>query len=459
MKDLSSVLILAKAFCLPIALFCVLGSAENGYSDDWLQFRGPGARGVSNATDLPDHWGDSENVRWKTPIDGRGWSSPIVVGKRVFVTTVTRDSGRPEDAKPGLYFGGNREKPADVVHQWKAVCLNLTNGHQLWSRTLHEGKPKTSRHIKNSYASETPVSDGKHVFITFGDVGMFCLTLNGETVWEKELPACETRFDWGTAASPALHDGRLYFVSDSEDDSYLSAIDTKTGEQIWRVERDEKSNWATPFIWTNDLRTEIVTPGTGRTRSYDLSGKLLYEFGGCSSITIATPYSAHGLLFVTSGYVGDSKRPVFAIRPGATGDISLVGDSTSNDSIAWSHRQAAPYNPSTIVYRDQLYVLHDRSMLASYDARTGEVIYEKKRLSGGKSFTSSPWAYNDRIFCLNEFGKTIVIKAGREFEQLHSNELESKELCMATPAVSGNQLVLRTGDAVFCIAKEGEQKQ
>lgn len=379
-------------------------------AEDWTQFRGPGARGVSNNKALPDRWSESENVAWKTPIAGRGWSSPIVVGDRVFITTVTRASGKPEDAKPGLYFGGNRAKPDDVLHEWRIVCLRLADGKILWNKTLHQGKPQTSRHIKNSYASETPVSDGENVYVLFGNVGLFCLSLDGDMIWKKELPASRTRYDWGTAASPVIHDGRLYFVSDNEDKSYLAALDAKTGNQVWRVDRDEKSNWATPFVWQNDLRNEIITPGTGRTRSHDLSGKLLYEFDGCSSITIATPYAAHGMLYVTSGYVNDSDKPIFAIRPGGKGDISLDGDSISNDSIAWCQPKAAPYNPSTIVYADQLYVLHDRGLVASYDARTGELIYEKKRLRGGRSFTSSPWAYNGKIFCLNEFGATIVIK-------------------------------------------------
>ena len=426
--------------------------------EDWTQFRGPGARGISNQEGLPSQWSESDNLRWKTPIAGRGWSSPIVVNDQVFLTTVTRQSGRPEDAKPGLYFGGNRAKADDVQHQWKVICLSLDSGAKVWERTLHEGKPQTSRHIKNSYASETPVSDGERVFCLFGDVGLYCLTMSGDVVWEKTLPPCKTRYDWGTAASPVLHKGRLYFVSDNENESYLAALDAKTGTEIWKVQRDEKSNWATPFVWENNLRTEIVTPGTGRVRSYDLDGNQLWELAGCSSITIATPYAAHGLLFVSSGYVNDADRPIFAIRPGGKGDISLDGDATSNESIRWCQWQGAPYNPTTIVYEDQIYVLHDRGLMSSYDAHTGDPIYEKQRLRGGRSFTSSPWAYDDKIFCLNEFGNTFVIEAGRKFNQLHTNELESEELCMTTPAIAENRLILRTGDAVYCIAKEFQKE-
>lgn len=439
--------------CLLVAQLTVSVSSHVS-AEDWSQFRGPGARGISDASGLPDRWSEAENIAWKTPIAGRGWSSPIVVKDRVFVTTVTRESGKPEDARPGLYFGGDRNKAANVPHEWKAVCLDLNTGKQLWEKVLHRGLPQTPRHIKNSYASETPVSDGQQIYLLFGDVGIFCLTLNGDLVWEKELPPCKTRFDWGTAASPVLHKNRLYVVSDSDDASYLVAVDTGTGDEVWRVDRDEKSNWATPYVWENDARTELITPGSMRTRSYDLSGNQLYEFGGCSSITIATPFASHGLLFVSSGYVGDKKRPIFAIRPGASGNISLQNNATSNDFIAWCQPQAAPYNPTTIVYGDQLYVLHDRGLMASYDAKTGEAIYEKQRIPGGRSFTSSPWAYDDKIFCLNEFGDTIVVAAGREFKTLHTNHLESEELCMATPAITTESLILRTGDAVYCIRKQ-----
>ncbi len=417
---------------------------------DWSQFRGPGARGIADHPDLLDRWSETENVLWKKPVSGRGWASPVVSGDRVFLTTVTRE-GKPESAKSGLYFGGNRARPADVVHEWKLLCLSLTDGRELWQKTLHREKSKTARHLKNSYASETPVTDGERVYVLFGDVGLFCLTVDGEDVWSKPLPPCRTRFDWGTAASPVLHHNQLYMVSDSEDDSYLASFDKLSGKQSWRVPRDEGSNWATPFVWENDVRSEIVTSGTDRIRSYDLDGKLLYELGGSSTINIATPYTAHGLLYVSSGYVNDHKRPIFAIKPGAAGDISLNADEASNRFIEWCQKQEAPYNPSTIVYGDQLYVLHDRGFVTSFDARTGEPVYDKQRLPNGRAFTASPWASNGRIFCLNEFGETFVIRAGHEFELLHSNSLDSDVLCMATPAVADGRLLLRTGEHLYCI--------
>jgi len=444
---------------LLVALVFVLSAPHEVWGElnevkSWPQFRGANSRGaVPDHASLPDRWSAEENVVWKHDLAGRGWSSPIVWGDRVFLTTVVNEE-ESEPVKKGLYFGGNRPAPPKSNHRWKVICLRLTDGELLWEKRLHEGIPEKGLHIKNSYASETPVTDGERIYCLFGNVGIFCLSFDGELIWQHELPARKTRFEWGTAASPVLFEGRLYYVNDNEEESYLTALDAETGETIWRVERDEKSNWATPFIWQNDLRTEIITPGTGKVRSYDLDGNLLYEFGGCSSITIAMPYANDAFLFVSSGYVMDRRKPLFAVRPGAEGDISLEPDSTSNEFIAWCQPKAAPYNPSTLLYDGLIYVLYDRGFFACYDAATGEEVYGRQRIPGGRAFTSSPWAYNGKIFCLNEDGKTFVIKAGREFELLHLNELEEDELCMATPAMADGYLLLRTADRIYCLRQE-----
>jgi outer membrane protein assembly factor BamB len=434
-----------------LLLVCILGLCERVSAQDWPAFRGADGRGVADHPALKLNWGADENISWRQEIPGRGWSSPIVIAGRVILTTVTRDEGEPEAAKPGLYFGGNRLKPPTVVHHWNVMCLELETGDVVWQKTLHEGVPLTPRHIKNSYASETPVTDGKHVYVLFGDVGCYCLTLDGRLVWEKKLPPCRTRFGWGTAASPVLHEDRLYLISDNDEASYLLAVDKLTGDEVWRVDRDEKSNWATPYIWKNKLRTEIITPGTRKVRSYDLAGKLLYEFGGCSSITIALPYEAHGLLFVSSGYVGDTKKPLFALKPGASGDISLADDETSNEHIVWCQKRAAPYNPSTIVYGDLLYVLYDFGITAVFDAKTGEPAQKKSRIEDGKSFTASPWAANEHLFFLNEFGTTFVYKAGADFQLVHKNQLPDTEFYMATPAIAAERLLIRSDKALYCI--------
>ena len=419
-------------------------------ADNWPRYRGPDALGVAEEAQLPDSWDTSKNVEWKRDIPGRGWSSPIVWGNHVFLTTVV-NQGSSEEAKKGLYFGGNRSEASKDVHEWKVLCLDLESGKILWTQLVHQGTPENPIHIKNSYASETPVTDGKYVYACFGNVGLFCFDFEGKPQWKKPFEVVRTRFDWGTAASPVLHNGRLYIVNDNEDQSYLLALDAATGDEIWRVNRDEGSNWAAPFVWENELRTEIITPGSGKTRAYDLSGKQLYQFGGASSITIATPYTAFGRLFVSSGYILDQKKPIWAIQPGASGDISLKPDETSNEFVTWCQKGAGPYNPSTIVYGDQLYVLLDRGFVASYDARSGTPVYDRQRLPNGRAFTSSPVATDGKLYFVNEFGTTFVVKAGPVFELLAENSLAEEDMCMATPAIVGNRLLIRTDARLYCI--------
>lgn len=419
-------------------------------SADWPQFRGRGARGVAEHPGLPERWSTSENVEWKIEVPGRGWSSPVVWGGRVFLTTVVSE-GEREEPRKGLYFGGERKEIPQAEHQWLVLCYDLKSGRELWRRAAREGRPANPLHVKNTYASETPVTDGERVYAYFGNTGLFCYELDGTPLWSTNWPAVRTRYGWGSAASPVLHKDRIIIVNDNEDASFITALDTRTGQELWRKERDEKSNWATPFIWENEQRTEIITPGTKKVRSYDLEGNLLWELGGMSSIVIPTPFAADGLLYVCSGYVGDRNRPVFAIKPGPSGDISLEEGETSNEYIAWSLPAAAPYNPSPLVYEGQFYVLFDFGFLASHDAKTGEEIYEKQRIrpEGRTAFTASPWAYNGRIFALSEEGDTYVFEAGPEYKLLWVNPLE--EMCMATPAIAGGRLLIRTYSKLYCI--------
>jgi outer membrane protein assembly factor BamB len=408
---------------------------------NWPGFRGPSA-GVVEDGILPDTWSATENVVWKTEIPGRAWSSPIVWGERIFLTSAVSE-GEAEMPKKGLYLGGNREKPSDKAHRWMVYCIDLGNGKILWEQVAHKAVPRHSLHIKNTYASETPITDGQRVYAYFGNVGLYCYDVNGKPLWSKQFASVKTSNDWGTAASPVFYEDKLFIQNDNDEQSFLVALDKKTGEQIWRVERDEKSNWATPYVWTNELRTELVTCGKGKVRSYDLDGRMLWELGGMSSIVIPSPFAKNGLLYVTSGYVGDKKRPIFAIRPGAQGDISLKNDQSSNQYIAWCQKQGGPYNPSPIVYGDHLYVLYDRGFLSCYDARTGQEVYSRQQIAAGATaFTASPWANDGKLYCLSEDGDTFVIQTGPEFKVLGRNALN--EMCMASPTAIRGSLILRT---------------
>ena len=320
-----------------------------------------------------------------------------------------------------------------------------------WEREVYRGAPERGYHMKNTLASETPVTDGQSVYVYFGNVGVFSLDTNGTVQWSHDMESSDTRLGWGTAASPVLYRDRLYIVNDNDDQSSLVALSTETGAEVWRTDRDEGTNWSTPYIWANEQRTEIVTTGTDRVRSYDLEGNLLWELTGMSSITVPTPFAEFGLLYISSGYLGDQARPVFAIRPGASGDISLEGAELNNDFIVWSQPQAAPYNTSPIIYGDYYYTLLDRGFFTCHDARTGEEVYGRERIAVGAAFTASPWAYDGKLFVLSEDGDTYVIQAGPTFEVIGQNPLN--EFAMATPAIAHGSLFIRTASKLYRITE------
>jgi hypothetical protein len=433
-----------------VAGFLVLGILTiSGATNDWPRFRGPSAGVADDDPALPDAWSPTENVVWKTDIPGIGWSSPIIWGDHIFLTTVV-NSAQQEPPKPGFYLG---DWPASTApHRWMAYDVDFTTGKIRWEREVGSSPPGRPKHLKNSYASETPVTDGERVYFYFGNAGLFAFDLTGRALWSQKIGPFKTRNNWGTGGSPALHGNRVYVVNDNDEQSFLAAYDKRTGAAIWRVNRAEGTNWSTPFVWENEQRTEIVTSGSDRVRSYDLAGQLLWELSGMSTISIPTPFSRHGLLYISSGYVGDALRPAYAIRPGGSGDISLKGDETTNAYIVWSSKTGAPYNPTPLVYGNYYYTLFDRGFFTNHDARTGMEIYGRQRITADASgFTASPWAYNGRIFAMSEDGDTYVIQAGSEFKLLGKNSLN--EMTLATPAVARGSLVIRTATSLYRFSK------
>jgi len=438
---------------LAAAALGLAAGAASGLSDNWPAFRGPAAMNQAPSDPrLPETWSVSENVVWKTPIPGLAWSSPVVWGNRVYLTTVVSE-GPVEEPQKGLYFGGNRPEPPTDVHHFKVLALDTETGRVVWDKTVLSTNPKFPKHLKNTYASETPATDGERVYAYFGNVGVYALDLAGNLVWEKPFDVVRTRYGWGTAASPIVHGDTLFVVNDNEDSSFVAALDSRTGKEKWRAAREEGSNWATPFVWQNELRNELITAGTDRVRSYGMDGKLLWELGGMSSIAIPQPFAAHGLLYVSSGYIGDQKRPVYAIKPGASGDITLAEGVQSNEWIVWFLPQAGAYNPTPLVYGDHLYTLLDRGFFTMHDAHTGKLVYDKQRIERGASaFTASPWAYNGKIFVLSEDGDTFVIDAGKDFTVVAKNSLD--EMCMATPAIVDGSLYIRTRGHLYRLTNE-----
>ena len=454
-------------------------SREN---ENWPSFRGADALPVAEDDDrLPLTWSATENVVWKTPIDGLGWSSPVVWDNRIFLTTAVSD-GETQEPRMGLYFpfgspattddgrfpdpkeGDLMEREVDV-HHWLVHALDVDTGQIVWTSEVHAGEPQFDRHLKNTFASATPVTDGERVYAYFGNIGVFALDMDGELVWERRFDPAETRLGWGPAASPVLHDGTLFIVNDNDEQSFVVALDAATGAERWRVDRDEGTNWSTPFVWQHDLRTELVTAGSDQVRSYDLDGNELWSFRGLNSISIPQPFSANGLLYVTSGYVGDAIRPVFAIRPGASGDISLRDGQRSNDAIVWYQNAAGPYHPTPLVYGDYYFTLLDQGFYTVHDARTGEEQYfteqqvltqeVRRRVARGTGgFTASPWAYNGKIFAISEDGDTYVFDTADDFNVIATNALG--EVAMSSPAIAQGSLFIRTRSHLWRLSNQND---
>jgi outer membrane protein assembly factor BamB len=445
-------------------VLCVAAFAVSAVSadDNWPRFRGADGGVAADDARLPDVWGPSQNVVWQIEIPGWSWSSPVVWGDHVFVTTavntVEGEKALPVSAYVARSSGGPMTfkdiSASSAVHRWVLYDIDAATGRIRWEREVARAVPAKSRHLKNSFASETPVTDGERVYVYFGHLGLFAFDFNGTPVWSTPLQAFEMLTGFGTAKSPVVDDERLYIVNDNEQQSFIAAYDKKTGAERWRIDRKETSNWTTPYVWKNDRRTEIVTAGTGGVYSYGVDGKLLWQLTGMSTFAVPSPFSSGGLLYVTSGYTANPLRPAYAIRPGAGGDISLKPNETSNEFIVWSNPTLGPFHPSAMVYGGCYYTLHDRGFLTCNDPKTGKEIYPRQRISADVTgFTASPWAYNGKVFALSEDGDTYVIQAGPEFKVLGKNSMN--EMALATPAVANGSVFLRTVSKLYRIGKAG----
>jgi outer membrane protein assembly factor BamB len=306
--------------------------------ENWPRFRGADATGVvPDDARLPDSWDRERNVRWRTNIPGWGWGSPIVWGNRVFVSAV---NNKDEYERPRAGF--NRQpkgpdEPPKTVHHWMVYCLSLETGDIIWKHEAHSGVPKVPRHLKSTYASETPTTDGKRLYVLFGDLGLYCYDFDGNPLWQHAIEPKKTLANYGAAASPVVLGEQVIMVYDNEEASYIASIDGATGRTWWKQTRDEVSTWSTPFVWTHPGRTEIVTTGFKANRGYAPNGELLWHFDGrMTAICTPSPFAVDGLLYITSGSGGGGVRPMFAIRPGAVGDITLK--TTLSQMISFSGR-------------------------------------------------------------------------------------------------------------------------
>ena len=419
------------------------------FAQDWPGWRGDG-RGISDENNLPLKWNEDEGVKWKTPIPGAGHSSPIVWQGRVFVTTAVAEDPNVETFRGGVYMGGNREKPDESEYAYRLICLDADRGNVLWSKAVATQRPKTPRHTKNTYASETPVTDGKYVFAWFGSAGLYVVDFGGNVIWQRDLGPMPRRRGWGTGTSPILFENTIIVNCDSDGDSYITALDKTTGDPVWRTERDEGASWGTPFLFEAGGRTTVVTNATRLMRGYDaVTGKLLWECGGGSMISIPSPVATHELVFLSSGHSLIPRRPIIAVRPEASGDITPARGQSESRGVAWSHPKGGAYVPSPIAIDDYLYVPLDRGSLTCYEARTGKAVYERQKLGARNTITGSPIAGDGKIYIQTEDGECYVLKQGPKFEILAVNKLD--EVFCASPAVSGGKLFLRGRKHLYCI--------
>jgi outer membrane protein assembly factor BamB len=456
------------------ALFLV-SPMVRGQDMAWPQFRGPNSNPVGAHSRLAERWSKTENVEWSLEIPGRGWSSPIVTGGTVYVTTVTTE-GKSKPPQIGTEYSNEYvaelmkqklpmdqviarvterdiELPKEVMLHYFLYCLNLKSGKVEWQKEFFKGQPPGGRHRKNSFVSETPVTDGKFVYVYVANLGLWAFDRKGKQAWTTPLEANPIYLDFGTGSSPALAGNLLVIVNDNEKQQYIAAFDKQTGKQVWRTNRDiggkgqpvQRSGWATPFVWRNALRTEIVAVGPGEVVSYNLAGKELWRMSGMSGSPIPMPFAYEGLLLINGG----RGRPLFALRPGATGDISLGKDQTSNEYVVWSQARSGTYLPSSLAYDGAVYALSETGILSRFDARTGKQIYKTRIDPKATAFTTSPWAYNGKLFCLSEEGQTFVISTGEEFKLLHVNELD--DMAQASPALVGERLLIRTEHRLYSI--------
>lgn len=426
-------------------------SADSRPPACWPRFRGLEGSGVEDGKPLPTAWSKTENVLWKTAIPGKGWSSPIVWGNRVFLTTAIPDGAVEAPWVPEKMEDNGKGYPTTVEQRWTVLCLDFRTGKKLWQREAARAVPNWLTHPKGSHASETPVTDGERVYALFGNVGIFCYTVDGKPLWSRRWGPAKMIFNWGTAVGPAVVDGRVFVVNDNEEKSWLLCLEAQTGKELWQVERDEGSNFCNPVIWRNALRTEVVTAGSRVVRSYDLDGKLLWQLKGMSYVTIPSPFVHRGMLYIASGHASGPIRPIYAIKPGASGDISIAGGATSNEWIAWRDSQAGPYVPTPIGYGDRIYSLGDSGILSSFDAATGKPGYRQWIAHGPTPITASPVAGDGKLYCLGEKGNMVVVEAGPKFKVLARNDIGEDTL--ATPAIADGSLLIRTLGNLYRIGK------
>ena len=435
----------------------VVGLENGDTQDNWPQWRGPSANGVASSGSPPVEWGESKNVRWKVDLPGLGSSTPVVWGDRVFVTSAI-DTGKPGpraaapsasgsggSGRPGGRRGHGSAAPASV-YQFVVLAYDRADGSLLWQRVVREAQPHEGTHPDGTYASGSPITDGEKVFAFFGSFGVYALDMDGKLLWERDLGDMRARLGFGEGGSPALHGNALVVAWDHEDDSFIVALDKNTGNELWRVARQEATSWTTPLIVEHAGSAQVIVSATSRVRSYDLAtGELIWETSGMTFNTIPSPVHRDGVVYLMSGFRGNS---LMAIRlVGARGDIE------GSEHVVWTLDRDTPYVPSPLLYDDTLYFLKSNSgVLSAVDASSGEAHYGPTRLGSVRNVYASPVGAAGRVYLVGRDGQAIVIRHGAEFDVLAENSLD--DAFDASPAIVGDEMFLRGRRSLYCLAAD-----
>ena len=433
-------------------------------AENYPQFRGADSNAVSPSP-LPVTWSDVDgnqtNIRWKIPVQGEGWSQPIVWEGRLYMTAAVpsdpsnKDAARPESNNGG--YGRNRNDLVNVVYQYQVICIDADSGKEIWRKSVKEGKPPIPRHSTNTYATETPVTDGERIYAYFGMNGVHCLDMDGNLLWQKDLGVYEMRAGWGTASSPTLLDDRLFIQVDNQEQSFLVALETNSGDEIWRVNRDESSQYSSPFVWKNSLRNELIVGGMVY-RSYDpTTGELLWKLDMNKGRSSATPVAIGDRLYIGNefrnrGGEDDGGGRLYAIKPGGSGDITPPDDGMSGEFVQWRMDDSGIQMASPTHCGGNLYFFERRrGIVRCVDIETGRLEYES-RVRGAGAFWASPWTDGKHLYAMDSNGNTHVIAAGDELKVVAVNELEQQ--AWGTPALADGRIYLRTVDHLYCIAAD-----
>src|SRR5262245_5286618 len=428
-----------------------IGNTPRGDAD-WPRWRGPYETGMARG-DAPTTWSDTKNIKWKVPIPGRGHSSPVLWGDQIFITTAIPIGAEPEGGRPGSSAsaadstrrGGAAGGAGPLVdHKFDLISIDRRTGKILWERTAKVAKPHEGYHrMYGSFASNSPVTDGKQVFAYFGSRGVFCYDLRGKRIWEKDLGGAMTmRLVFGEGTAPVLDENRLILKSSQEGDDVLVVLDKNKGKEQWKATRDEPSNWAAPLVIDVKGRKQIVVSATRKVRSYDLkTGEVIWECAGLGSNTIPAPVLQGDMIYVMSGH----REPnLLAIRLGGKGDL------TGTDAVVWTNNRGNPYTASPVLHDNKLYFVTDSGMVSCLDATTGKPYYSQVRLPKPTNIKSSPVGANGKLYISTEDGDVVVLKMGETFEVLATNTLDG-QFFIATPAIADGEIFLRGQNTLFCV--------